>query len=72
MKRHWVRLDQVAGQMNAWLLVIAIGLGMLDLVVLVAKCMPAASTPQTAPNPAPGRDHAVLPYSSPHRADYRS
>ncbi len=27
--------------MNAWLLAVAIGLGMLDLTVLVAKCLPA-------------------------------
>jgi len=74
MKRRWVRLDQIAGEMNAWLLVIAIGLGMLDLVVLVAKSMPAMPAAQTAPNAAPaaGRDHAVLLYPSPDRADYRS
>jgi len=71
MKRHLVRLDQIAGEMNAWLLVIAIGLGMLDLVVLVAKCMPAMPAPQAAPN-AGGREHAVLLSPSPHRADYRS
>jgi len=40
MKHHLIRLDRIAGEMNAWLLVIAIGLGMLDLAVLVAKCMP--------------------------------
>jgi len=31
MKQRLLRLDRIAGQMNAWLLVIAIGLGMLDL-----------------------------------------
>src|SRR5437016_1631298 len=36
MKQHLMRLDRIAGQMNAWLLVIAIGLGMLDLAVLIA------------------------------------
>ena len=41
MKQRLMRLDRIAGEMNAWLLVIAIGLGMLDLAVLVAKCMPA-------------------------------
>ena len=41
MKRHLVRLDRVAGEMNAWLLAIVIGLGMLDLTVLVAKTLPA-------------------------------
>jgi hypothetical protein len=41
MKRHLVRLDRAFGEMNAWLLALAIGLGMLDLTVLVAKSMPA-------------------------------
>ena len=40
MKEHLSRLDRVARDMNAWLLAIAIGLGMLDLTVLVAKCLP--------------------------------
>jgi hypothetical protein len=40
MKQRLIRLDQIAHDMNAWLLAIAIGLGMLDLTVLVAKCMP--------------------------------
>ena len=45
MKHHLMRLDRIAGEMNAWLLVIAIGLGMLDLAVLVAKCIPAVAVP---------------------------
>ena len=58
MKHSLVRLDRIAGEMNAWLLAIAIGLGMLDLTVLVAKCMPvlpplpAASDTQTTTSPA--------------------
>ena len=40
MKHHLVRLDRIAGELNAWLLAIAIGLGMLDLTVLVAKTLP--------------------------------
>ena len=40
MKHHLVRLDRIAGELNAWLLAIAIGLGMLDLTVLIAKCIP--------------------------------
>ena len=40
MKQYLFRLDRIAGELNAWLLAIAIGLGMLDLTVLVAKCMP--------------------------------
>jgi len=65
MKRHLVRLDRAFGVMNAWLLALAIGLGMLDLTVFVAKNVPAlpptpavagsasaASAPDAAPAPA--------------------
>ena len=45
MKQHLIRLDRIAGELNAWLLVIAIGLAMLDLAVLIAKCMPAMPAP---------------------------
>jgi len=48
MKQRLLRLDRIAGQMNGWLLVIAIGLGMLDLAVLVAKCIPALTIPPPA------------------------
>jgi hypothetical protein len=47
MRHYLVRLDRIAGELNAWLLAIALGLGMLDLTVLVAKCIPAL--PQTPP-----------------------
>jgi hypothetical protein len=55
MKRHLIRLEQIAAELNAWLLVIAIGLGMLDLTVLVAKCIPALPrTPAAAGTDGPG------------------
>ena len=54
MKQRLMRLDRIAGEMNVWLLVIAIGLGMLDLAVLVAKSMPAAPTPPVAGSTAGG------------------
>lgn len=41
MKQRLFRLDRIASEMNAWLLAVAIGLGMLDLTVLVAKSLPA-------------------------------
>jgi len=60
MKQRLISLDRIASQMNAWLLAIATGLGMLDLTVLVAKCLPAlpptpaASTDQpSSPTPRP-------------------
>jgi len=59
MKHHLLRLDRIAGEMNAWLLVIAIGLGILDLAVLVAKCMPAVTMPPAATGTT-GHEHAVL------------
>ena len=60
MKQHLVRLDRIAGELNAWLLVIAIGLGMLDLVVLIAKCMPPMPTPP-ATSSAAQHHHAAAP-----------
>jgi hypothetical protein len=69
MKQHLVRLDRVAGEMNAWLLMIAIGLGMLDLVVLISKCMPPMPVPSAA---TAEHQHAAVPPSSGHAADPRS
>jgi hypothetical protein len=48
MKERLIRLDRIAHAMNAWLLAVAIGLGMLDLTVLVAKCMPVLPDLPTA------------------------
>jgi hypothetical protein len=45
MKQYLVRLDRIAGELNVWLLVVAIGLGVLDLTMLIAKYLPAL--PQT-------------------------
>jgi len=59
MKRHLMRLDRIAGEMNAWLLVIAIGLGMLDLAVLVAKCIPVTVPPPPTTSDA-SHQHAIL------------
>ena len=59
MKQRLMRLDRIAGQMNAWLLLIAIGLGMLDLAVLIAKSVPAAPPPPAATSAA-GHEHAGL------------
>jgi hypothetical protein len=65
MKHHLVRLDRIAGELNAWLLAIAIGLGMLDLTVLIAKCMPPLPrTPAVTSADGPGPAVAA-PSSSP-------
>jgi len=56
MKQRLMRLDRIAGEMNVWLLVIAIGLGMLDFAVLIAKSVPAAAPPAAAS----AREHAGL------------
>ncbi len=71
MKHHLVRLDRIAGELNAWLLAIAIGLGMLDLTVLVAKCMPPLPrTPAVTSVDSPG--HAVVQPPSSQTPDSRS
>ena len=59
MRQHLMRLDRIAGQMNGWLLLIAIGLGMLDLSVLIVKSLPPAPMPPAASS-AGARDHAGL------------
>ncbi len=62
MKQQLLRLDRIAGQLNAWLLVIAIGLGMLDLTVLVAKCIPPLPRPPAGPSSeSAGHEPAPLP-----------
>jgi hypothetical protein len=71
MKHHLVRLDRIAGELNAWLLAIAIGLGMLDLTVLLAKCMPPLPRPPAATSAVdPGR--AVMQSHSSHAPESRS
>ncbi len=45
MKHQMGRFERIASEMNAWLLAFAIGLGTLDLTVLVAKALPPL--PQT-------------------------
>jgi hypothetical protein len=70
MKQHLVRLDRIAGELNAWLLAIAIGLGMLDLTVLVAKSLPPLPRPPvTAATDGPG--HVAPPLAS-QASDSRS
>ena len=69
MKQHLVRLDRVAGEMNAWLLMLAIGLGMLDLVVLISKCMPPMPV---SPAATAEHHHAEVPPSADRATDPRS
>jgi hypothetical protein len=71
MKHHLVRLDRIAGELNAWLLAIAIGLGMLDLTILVAKCMPPLPRPPAATSAA-DRGHAVVQSPSSSGSESRS
>ena len=70
MKHHLIRLDRIAGELNAWLLAIAIGLGMLDLTVLIAKCLPPLPRPAVTTSAGPG--HAVAAPSSAQSSDARS
>ncbi len=48
MKQHLLRLDHIAGQLNGWLLAIALGLGTLDFTVLMVKCVLALPPPPGA------------------------
>ena len=64
MKHHLIRLDRIAGELNAWLLAIAIGLGMLDMTVLIAKCLPPLPRPPAAASaegPAPAVARSQTP-----------
>jgi hypothetical protein len=70
MKQHLVRLDRIAGELNAWLLAIAIGLGMLDLTVLVAKCLPPLPRPSAAAT-IDGPAHTVAQPASSSTSDSR-
>jgi hypothetical protein len=71
MKNHLIRLDRIAGELNAWLLAIAIGLGMLDLTVLVAKCLPPLPRPPAATSvDGPGTGGLATPVSP--KSDARS
>jgi hypothetical protein len=70
MKQYLFRLDRIAGELNAWLLAIAIGLGMLDLTVLIAKCMPPLPrTPAITSSDAPS---AIVQSPSSPAPDVRS
>ena len=71
MKHHLVRLDRIAGELNVWLFAIAIGLAMLDLTVLVAKCLPALPRPPAAVS-SDGPGHAVLQPTPSQTPDFRS
>jgi hypothetical protein len=71
MKQYLIRLDRIAGELNVWLIVIAIGLGILNLTVLIAKCMPAL--PQTpAAAAAEGLPHSAAQPPSSQTSDERS
>ena len=71
MKHHLIRLDRIAGELNAWLLAIAIGLGMLDLTVLAVKCIPALPrTPAVVSADDP--EQLAAPSPSPDTHDARS
>jgi hypothetical protein len=61
MKQRLLRLDRIAGHMNGWLLAIAIGLGMLDLTVLVAKCLPVLPPLPAASSDAPADQPSSAP-----------
>jgi hypothetical protein len=62
MRQRIGRLDRIASEMNAWLLAVAIGLGMLDLTVLVAKSLPPLPPMQVSAADT-SADHPASPAS---------
>lgn len=59
MKQQLARLDQVAGKLNVWLFVIAIGLAVLDFSVLVVKSVEALPPPPAQSSAVPQAHSAV-------------
>ncbi|HEV2302021.1 MAG TPA: hypothetical protein VGR91_10675 [Stellaceae bacterium] len=57
MKQQLARLDQVAGKLNVWLFVIAIGLAVLDFSVLVVKSVEALPPPPAQSSAAASPAH---------------
>jgi hypothetical protein len=45
MEPRLSRIEQAAGELNAWLCAIAIGLGVLDMTVFAAKFLPLPGPP---------------------------
>jgi len=62
MKQRLVRLDRIAGELNAWL---------LDLTVLIAKCLPPLPRPPAAIS-ADGPAPAAVQSPSSQTPDVRS
>ena len=71
MRHHLIRLDRIAGELNAWLLAVAIGLGMLDLTVLIAKSLPPVTRAPVA-TVADGPAHGGMTTPAPQASDARS
>jgi hypothetical protein len=64
MKQYLIRLDRVAGELNLWLLAIAIGLAMLDFSIMVTKCLPPITPPPASLGAEPSAETIVQPPSS--------
>jgi hypothetical protein len=59
------RLDRVAGEINAWLLVIAIGLGVLDVAVMLALSLPSPAQTAAEADSAKDQIRSGAPQSGP-------
>ena len=57
LRQLLARVDQIAGEMNAWLLVVVIGLGILNLSVLVGLDVLAMAT--LTADASPGAEYGV-------------
>jgi hypothetical protein len=63
MKPQLARFERIAEELNAWLLSIALGLAVLYVTALVAKCMPPLPLPP-ATTAAEASGPAVAPQAS--------
>ena len=59
------RLDRVAGEINAWLLVIAIDLGVLDVAVMLAFSLPSPAQTAAEADSAKDQIRGGAPQSGP-------
>ena len=55
MKARAKRLDRIAGEINAWLLLLAVGLAVLDATVMMTLHLPTAQMDQSADAAATSR-----------------
>jgi hypothetical protein len=71
---HLIRLDRAAAEMNSWLVLFAIGLGMLDIGAMAVSLVPADATVivATEAGAAPDTHDRIRPMESACPPDWLS